>query len=383
MKLTLQTQLFPSREQADALEATMRAFNAAADWLAGEAFAAKTANKIALQKAHYAALRERFSLSAQMAVRCIAQVCEAYKRDKTKRPRFRPLASMPFDQRMMSFKGIDRVSLLTLDGRIIVPLVMGQYQAERFSPAIGQCDLVRRRDGKWFLLVTVDLPDGTKTPTTDFVGVDLGVANIATTSDGAMHSGDSIEACRQRYANARKALQRAAAGRKRKGKRPRAIRRRLRSIGGREARFRKDVNHCISKTLVATAKGTGRGIALEDLKGIRDRIRLRRRQRARVHGWSFHQLRRFIAYKARLAGVDVLICEPHETSRTCTRCGAVDKANRRSQSEFRCRHCGHKAHADINAAQNIRAKATVMWPKVSGGLSQTAEALVPGTSRPL
>lgn len=91
----------------------MRAFNAAADWLAGEAFARKTANKIALQKLFYRALRERFGLSAQMAVRCIAQVCEAYKRDKTKRPHFRPFAAIPYDQRLMSFKGVDRVSLLT------------------------------------------------------------------------------------------------------------------------------------------------------------------------------------------------------------------------------------------------------------------------------
>lgn len=374
MKLTLQTQLFPSPDQSEALEATLRAFNAGADWLAGEAFAAKLANKIALQKTHYAALRERFGLSAQMAVRCIAQVCEAYKRDKAKRPRFRPLASMPFDQRMMSFKGLDRVSLLTLTGRVIVPLVMGRYQAERFSPAVGQCDLVRRRDGKWFLLVTVDLPDGTKAPATDFLGVDLGVANIAATSDGDLHSGDDIEGCRQRYATARRSLQRAAAGRKRKGKRPRAIRRRLQAIAGREARFRKDTNHCISKALVATAKGTGRGIALEELTGIRSRIRLRKRQRARVHGWSFHQLRQFIAYKAQLAGVEVLTIDPRDTSRTCNECGVVDKANRATQAEFRCRHCGHEAHADINAALNVRAKAIVMWPEVSREHSHRAAA---------
>jgi len=365
MKLTLQNQLFPSQDQAKALEATLRAFNAGADWLAGEAFAAKVANKIALQKTHYAALRERFGLSAQMAVRAIAQVCEAYKRDKTKRPRFRPLASMPFDQRMMSFKGLDRVSLLTLTGRVIVPLVMGRYQAERFSPAIGQCDLVRRRDGKWFLLVTVDLPDGTKPPTTDFLGVDLGVANIAATSDGDLHCGDDIEACRQRYATARRSLQRAAAGRLRRGKRPKNIRRKLQRQSGREARFRKDVNHCISKTLVATAKGTGRGIALEDLKGIRTRIRLRKRQRARVHGWSFFQLRSFVSYKAILAGVEVVTICPRDTSRTCNDCGVVDKANRTSQAKFRCRHCGHEAHADINASRNIRDKAIVTWPEVS------------------
>jgi transposase len=68
---------------------------------------------------------------------------------------------------------------------------MGRYQTERFTAAKGQCDLVRRKDGKWFLLVTVDLPDGTKTPTTDFLGVDLGVANLATDSDADRYSPSS------------------------------------------------------------------------------------------------------------------------------------------------------------------------------------------------
>ena len=197
MKLTLQTQLLPTPEQIEALEATLRAFNAAADWLAGEAFARHTANKIALQKLYYADLRARFSLSAQMAVRCIAQVCEAYKRDKSIRPQFQPFAAMPFDQRLMSFKGPDRVSLLTLSGRIILPFIMGQYQQTRFKAAKGQCDLVRRQDGRWFLLVTVDLPDGTPLPSTDFIGVDLGVTNLATDSDGEHHSGAEVEACRR------------------------------------------------------------------------------------------------------------------------------------------------------------------------------------------
>jgi len=93
MKLTLQVQLLPDAEQVAKLEATMRAFNAAADWLAGEAFALHSANKIALQQTHYATLRERFGLSSQMAVRCIAQTCEAYKRDKDVRPHFKPFAS--------------------------------------------------------------------------------------------------------------------------------------------------------------------------------------------------------------------------------------------------------------------------------------------------
>jgi len=366
VKLALQTQLLPTPEHVVLLEATMRAFNAAADWLAGEASARKTANKIALQKLFYRDLRERFGLSAQMAVRCIAQVCEAHKRDKSKRPHFRPFASIPYDRRLMSFNGLDRVSLLTLSGRLLVPFIMGRYQTERFTAAKGQCDLVRRKDGKWFLLVTVDLPDGTKTPTTDFLGVDLGVANIATDSDANIYSGADTEACRIRHHNLRRSLQKAAAGRKRRGLRPKNIRRKLKSIAGREARFRKNTNHVISKTLVAKAKGTGRGLAMENLNGIRNRTRFRKQQRAKMGGWAFHQLRRFVEYKARQAGVELVIVDPRDTSRQCSACGHTTKANRPSQAEFRCVVCGHTDHADVNAARNIRsrARAAVSQPKV-------------------
>ncbi len=99
MKLTLQTQLLPTPEQANALSASIRAFNKAADWLAGEAFARKTANKFVLRKLYYGSLRERFGLSAQMAVRAIGKVCEAYQRDKTQRPHFRQYGAVPYDQR--------------------------------------------------------------------------------------------------------------------------------------------------------------------------------------------------------------------------------------------------------------------------------------------
>src|SRR6266478_4201271 len=109
MTLTMQMQLFPERDHAARLRSTVERFNEAADWLAGEALDRKVSNKIVLQRLRYAELREKFGLSAQMAVRCIAQVCEAYRRDKSIWPTFRKHAAMPFDQRMMSFKGPDRV----------------------------------------------------------------------------------------------------------------------------------------------------------------------------------------------------------------------------------------------------------------------------------
>lgn len=344
----------------------MQRFNEAASWLASQAFVRKTTNKILLQKLYYAELRSRFGLSAQMACLCVAVVSSAYKRDKTKCPRFRKYASVPYDKRIMGFKGIDKVSLLTLEGRVVVPMMMGAYQSERFTLAKGQCDLVLRKDGKWFLLVTVDLPEGTKTPASDFIGVDLGVARIATDSDGRHFSGEAVETCRQKYFHRRNQLQKAAAGCKRRGKRPKNIRRTLRRISGKEAAFRKNTNHVISKQLVAKAKDTERGIALEDLEGIRERTRFRKQHRAKMAGWSFHQLRSFIEYKSRLAGVEIVLVDPAYTSRECHKCGHAEKANRPSQTEFLCRACGHAAHADENAALNIRsrARASVMAPIV-------------------
>ncbi|WP_189325644.1 RNA-guided endonuclease InsQ/TnpB family protein, partial [Streptomyces flaveus] len=106
---------------------------------------------------------------------------------------------------------------------------------------------------------------------------------------------------------------------------------------------------------------TGRGIALEDLTGIRERVRLRKPQRATLHSWGFAQLGQFIAYKARKAGVPVVHVDPAYTSRTCAECGHIDKANRVGQAWFACRNCGFVDHADRNGSRNIRARARELW----------------------
>ncbi len=131
-----------------------------------------------------------------------------------------------------------------------------------------------------------------------------------------------------------------------------------------------DVNHCISKQLVASAQGTGRGIALEDLTGIRRRVSVPRRQRATLHSWAFHQLRAFLEYKARRAGVLVVAVDPRNTSRTCPTCGHIDKQNRISQAVFCCTRCGHAGPADHLAAETIR-RAAVTRPHVAPADAKT------------
>ena len=96
MKLTLQIQLLPDVATGQKLKATVARFNEAANYLASKAYERTLANKFALQKLYYSDLRRQFGLSAQMAIRCIAQVVEVFKRDKTVQPGLDPFRWVPY-----------------------------------------------------------------------------------------------------------------------------------------------------------------------------------------------------------------------------------------------------------------------------------------------
>jgi putative transposase len=350
MKLTLQMQLLPDAEQRAVLLSTMERFNEAATLAAKVAFEARVYSQPSIHKLCYREIRDTFGLSAQMAVRAIGKAVEAFATMKKKGiktcPVFKPHGAVTYDERILGFKGLDKVSLWTLPGRMILPLLYGKYHGERFDRIKGQCDLVYR-DGKFFLFATADMPEDAPIEVKDFLGVDLGIVNIATDSDGEIFSGEATEKVRRRHHRNRKGLQ---------GKGTRGAKKRLKKLSGREANFRRHTNHVISKTIVSKAKDTDRGIALEDLNGIRDRTTVRAKDRARHSGWSFSQLRLFVEYKAQLAGVPVVAVDPRNTSRMCSACGYIDKANRKSQGSFVCLQCGHSANADFNAALNLRVR---------------------------
>jgi putative transposase len=183
VKQVLVVKLAPTPEQHATLLRTLETFNAACNEIAGVAFAERMANKIELQKLVYYDIRERFGLSAQMCIRAIAKVAEAYKRDREKRPAFRAHGAMTYDERILSFPRVDRASLLTLDGRVEVPFRFGAYQAARLDRIRGHADLLYR-NGTFYLACTVDAPEPTPDEASEYLGVDLGVVNIATSSDG-------------------------------------------------------------------------------------------------------------------------------------------------------------------------------------------------------
>ncbi len=343
MKLAMQVKLLPSTDQAQALLATMERFNAACDALAAVAFPLRCANKIELQKFAYADIRRDFGLSAQMTIRAIAKVCEVFKRDKAIQPTFRPHGAIVYDQRILSWKGSDRVSILTLAGRAIMPWVTGAYQHARLDRVRGQADLVYR-DGMFFLHVTIDVGDVPEGDPTEYLGVDLGRRNIAADSDGETFCGAHNASLRSRYARLRRKLQR---------KGTKSAKRLLRARRRKEARFASDLNHRISKTIVRKAIDTGRGIAVEDLSGIRDRTTVQRSQRRAHHSWAFAQLRSYLTYKSALAGIPLVAVNPRYTSQTCPACGCIDRKNRPTRDRFQCISCGRADPADTTAAENI------------------------------
>jgi IS605 OrfB family transposase len=343
----MQLKLLPTPEQADAMLRTMERFNAACDALAGVAFSNQCANKVELQKIAYYDIRRDFGLGAQMTVRAIAKVVEAYKRDKAIQPTFRPHGAIVYDQRILSWKGADRVSILTNDGRQIMPWVCGAYQAALLERARGQADLIYR-DGMFFLYVTINVGDVPEGDPTTYLGVDLGQRNIAADSDGETFCGAHNANLRARHARLRRKLQR---------KGTKSAKRLLKRRRLKETSFAANVNHRISKVIVRKAKDTGRGIGLEDLTHIRERTTVRKGQRRAHHSWAFAKLRRFVTYKAALNGVPLICVDPRNTSRTCPECGCIDKRNRPTRDRFTCIDCGHSAAADTTAAINIGRRA--------------------------
>jgi len=366
MMQTLKIKLEPSAEDSRALLETMHQFNAACNYVAEVAFNMHTANKIKLHPFVYQKIRQEFGISSQMAVRAISKVCEAYKKNKSIKPTFDLDGAIVYDQRIMSWKKPDQVSLLTLQGRIKVPVVICDYHAPRLDKIRGQADLVYQR-GSFYLCVVVEVLEPAKIIPKNVIGVDLGIKNIAADSTGEEFSGEKIEQVRTKIDALRSELQ--SCGTK-------SAKRHLKKLSGREARFHRDVNHCISKKLVAKAKDTSSVIVLEDLSGIRKRITVPKAQRRKQHSWGFYQLRQFIDYKAAIAGVPVIYIDPAYTSQECPICHHTSRSNRPTRDKFSCVCCGFSGPADTIAATNIAARVAVNLPIVAQAASPRLQSWV-------
>jgi len=370
MKLTAQIKLRPTAEQAEALRKTMQQVNAACNYASQRAWEAKALRQYDLHKMVYYDLRQKFGLSAQMAVRAIAKVADAYKVHKGEQRKFKPFGGIGYDDRILRFVlPKQEVSILTLDGRIKLPFVCGERQLRLLQTQSGETDLVLVK-GSFYLLAACEVETPEPFDVTGYLGVDRGIKNVAATSDGKLYGGEALLKRRGQLLESRRTLQKARAKRRQRGASTRSVRRRQKSIGRREHNLSQTVNHTVAKQIVETAKTQRCGLALEQLRGIMQRVTVRHQQRYALHSWAFDDLQGKIGYKAALAGIPVAFVPSAYTSQECPSCGYTASHNRISQSEFRCRQCGYANHADIVGALNIQHRAVVNQPNARGSHGQ-------------
>ena len=349
----------------------MKRVNEASNWVSSVAHQSRLANRIPLHHAVYRELRERFGLSASYACTVITRVCNAYKsRPKKKRfeklCKFRELSGIDLHPSLISFKGTTQVSLSTLRGRMVIPVTFGREFPYKVKFIRKSARLIYRKDlNAFFISVFVDVPEEPPITPEGWLGVDVGIANIAADSLGNLYGGDEVIKKREHFKGLRKALQKKKSKRRKQRKSTRSVRRALKRVSRREKNFVRVTLHTIAKQIVATAKALSLGIALEDLKGARGRIPLKVRKQKRYQhaSWAYRQLQFFIAYKAALSGVPVAFVDARGTSRTCPECGFMDKKNRSSQAKFLCGKCGYTGHADIVAACNLALRAWAANPQ--------------------
>ena len=369
MKLIATIKLAPTQEQAMLLQDTLKRCNAACNWISERAWEHKCFQVYRLQKEVYLDVKQQFGLTAQAVVRSVKKVVDSYRRFAKKQRSFRRHAAQPYDDRIFRFCKDDVVSLWTLTGREKIPFVCGEHQRRMLEHRQGEVELMFVR-GQWFIAAVCDIDE----PETFFpegvLGVDLGIVNLATDSDGNNYSGATIDDARRKHQHRRKNLQK---------KGTKSAKRKLKQVSGQQARYQRDKNHCISKAIVQNAQRSRRGIALEELTGIRDRVKARRKQRARLHNWGFAQLRSFIEYKARLVGVPVYPVDPRNSSRECPACAHISKRNRPTRDHFSCQSCGFAGPADHIAALNLSARAVVNRPMVGGTMQHQSPTHKPST----
>src|SRR6266571_554758 len=382
--ITAKLKLHTSTEEFAALRAMQLAYRDALNYVSRYAYAhGKKSNAVALQDGTYDEVRARFHLPAQMACSVPRQVGATYKTLWTKvkqnaaarkagitKKRYKGLDQAPkyvsptltYQHRKdYSFKTAQRVSILALQGRVIVPYT--GYDAHvallQQGAHIGAAKLWYDKPRKQFyLLISLEIETADPTPETQtsVVGVDVGVRYLAvtstTTGDFSFHTGKTIVPKANHYARLRKRLQK---------KGTRSATRRLIAISGRERRLKQDANHKVSHRIVIQYPHSL--IGLEQLTDIRDRThrkqgkkatKKQRRANAASSKWSFAELQGMIAYKGLLHGSMAIKVDAHYTSKACPMCGYTCDGNRPNKGLlFVCQNCHYTLHAVLVGARNI------------------------------
>lgn len=296
-------------------------------------------NNIKLHPFVYSELR-KIGLPSQLAVSCIKQACGILK--KTKSKPFINFASIRYNApRSFSFKN-NVLSISTISGRVKIPIQIPDYAKKYFDDwKIVESLLYQKKDKSYFTFTFSQESPEASNQHCEVLGVDLGVNNLAVTSDNVFY-GNKIKSLRKRRDRLVSKLQ---------SKGTRGSKKKLKKLSGTWRRFMRWTNHNISFSIVSKLK-KGDIIVMEDLSGIR----ISARYNKWVHKWAFRQLQDFIEYKALERGIRVVYVNPAYTSKECNRCHS--KNTIRHSGFLECRNCGHTINSDINGARNIARRYT-------------------------
>jgi putative transposase len=314
-------------------------FNAHVDW----AMANKTYNKNKAHKELYHLLRVQFpSVPSALLQTVRDNALEAIKATKFKSiPKKKPTSGLRYDKRTMTLRG-KQLTLSCIGKRITLILEKADYFQQVFETwdFCGATVTYTKNTQQFWVRLVFETEDPQQIEGR-IQGIDRGLYHQAVTSDGQFFSSSKIRKVQRRYLYNRRQLQQ---------KGTRSAKRRLKAMSGREKRFMKDTNHCVSKKLANQP-----GIAvfvLEDLSSIRTQRRGKKMNKW-LGSWAFYQQEQFLTYKAEALGKRVVHQDPRYTSQKCNICKHIRRTNRH-KSKFHCKNCGHRTHADLNAAKNVR-----------------------------
>jgi len=347
MIITLKAKLKkPNKRKEILLENYCREFTECCNFYLKEIQRLRTTSRKRLHSELYQKAKKKFpeiaTQNLQTALDKSIETARAFYRKKGKKtfPRFTNI----FGAFRQDSVRIDKLNLglnLIKGKRIWLPFeIRNEYKP--LLEKSGRVEIKKVRK-KWFAFITVQL-NPEKKKAKKVLGLDLGIAKIATLSDsqGRINKfwrGEWIRWKHQYFEKIRAELQK--------------NRKSLKKISGKERRWMRDINHKISREIVNIAIKEKANIAVENLIGIRSRLKLTKRTRKMIAHWSFRELLNFIEYKLRLAGLEMFSVNPRGTSITCPKCGFRHRRNRRSQSIFKCSRCGYELNADLVAARNI------------------------------
>jgi len=181
----------------------------------------------------------------------------------------------------------------------------------------------------------------------DWIAIDINESNVTAVSSNphVIRIEHGLRTIHTTYFEIRKRIQKLSKYR------PITSKRLMEKYSGREKRKVHDLCHKIAKIIVDFAKKHNLGIIMEDLRGVRKRIRYNKILNRRLHSWNFRKLQFFIEYKAKLNGIPVVYVKPNKTSSLCPRCGGRLAPN--GQRLLKCRKCGYENDRDVIACLNM------------------------------